>query len=311
MQVVQLLIEEEEPGWNERNGFLLPEKTDSAATRFGLAFEDAVVKLANKVLGGKVTRREKYFENGYLSAHIDGVINGKLFEGKTTSSFSFRNSWGEKIIPRYYQCQVAHNLMLSGLTEAVVVCLEFPKDTSEWEKLGWSVGKSAKTGKWIIENFNGEMADSSPLWSNPFIWAETLFEMGYFHQYEIAADKAAQEAMLESYAKTWELVKARKLPEPEDMEDLRRLFPEPKGTLIIPAAIEAKVREYRDIKSELSDTGTQGKRAEQIKTELVNWIRTQKTTIDTESTEKLILRNEQGDKCGQVSKTKTGKLSFV
>jgi hypothetical protein len=302
-------MEEEHPGWNAAHGFTLPERKENAAMRWGTAFENALATLAARHTGGRVTKREKQYTDSLspcgaqLSCHIDGMIRGKLYEAKTTSSFSYRNSWGALCIPDYYQAQVQHNLMLTGLSEAVVVCLEFPKAPEEWEQEGWYVINYGP--KWWLQNALREISDVEPL-----AWARTLYEMGYFHRYEIAADKQRQQAMKDSYAEFWEHIKAETPPEPENYEDLKRIFPEPKGTLVVPQEMKTKIAMYRSIGEEIGTGGALAKHRERLKVEILSWARKQSTVLDDESTEALILRDECGNKCGSFSRTKTGTLMF-
>jgi hypothetical protein len=116
--------------------------------------------------------------------------------------------------------------------------------------------------------------------------------------------------MLDGYAKFWESIMAERPPEPETYDDIKRLFPEPRGTLIVPPAIEMKLREYRDITEELGGSGPQAKRREQLKIEVLSWARQQTTVLDDESMESLVMRSEAGEKCGSFTKTKTGALMF-
>jgi hypothetical protein len=299
-------MEERKPGWNAARGFLLPEREETAAMRWGTAFEDAIVKLAGRALGGRITQREAEYRlpgEPFLTCHIDGIIRGRLYEAKTTSSFSFNTTWGEHSIPTYYQAQVQHNMYLTGLKEAVVVCLEFPVTPEKWEANGWEIlmDSPARALRNMRLHIGGKY---------PFCWAETLSEMGYFHTYEIEADQEAQQAMLEGYRKFWKRIEAEEPPEPENYEDIKRLFPEPRGTLIVPPAIEMKLRECRDITAELGGTGPQAKRRDQLKVEILAWARTQATTLDDESMEGLIMRSEAGEKCGSFSKSKAGSLVF-
>jgi hypothetical protein len=310
LAVWQEIMEEQKPGWNAAHGFTLPEREETAAMRWGTAFEDAVAKLAGRVLKGRVTKREREYwirldplDGAKLTCHIDGIIKGRLYEAKTTSSFNFNTAWGERTIPAYYQAQVQHNLMLTGLREAVVVCLEFPVTPEKWEANGWTISHTIP-GVFLLENHALNLSVV------PAMWANVLSEMGYFHVYEIEADMEAREAMLEGYRKFWESVQAEEPPEPENYEDIKRLFPEPRGTLIVPPAIEMKLREYRDITAELGGTGPQAKRRERLKVEILAWARTRKTTLDDESMEGLVMRNEAGEKCGSFSKSKTDSLVF-
>jgi hypothetical protein len=301
-------MEERKPGWSAERGFLLPEREETAAMRFGTAFEDAIAALAGKALGGRVTRREREFAQELpggapLTCHIDGVVKGRLYEAKTASSFSFNASWGEKGVPAHYQAQVQHNLMLTGLKEAVVACLEFPVAPEKWEANGWRIGANLRGDPLLKNDAKGEAF-------SPSFWAEALEEMGFFHVYEIAVDREAQEAMKAGYAKFWETVKAETPPESETYADIKRLFPEPRGTIVVPPFIELKLREYRDIGAEIGEGGTLAKRREQLKLETLAWARGQAPELDDESTESLVMRNEAGEKCGSLGKTQSGSLVF-
>jgi hypothetical protein len=303
----QEIIEEEKPGWNAAHGFTLPEREETAAMRWGTAFEDAIAKLAGKHLGGRVTKRENQYlytlpSGASLTCHIDGVIKGRLYEAKTTSSFSFNASWGEKIIPSSYQAQVQHNLYLTCLSDAVVVCLEFPKAPEKWEAEGWTT-TMLPDGKSLWLSRNGKETD-------PYRWAQILDEMGFFHIYEISNDRSAHSKMTDIYAQFWESIETEKPPEPETYDDIKRLFPAPRGTLIVPQAIEIKLREYKDITAELGGTGPQAKRRDKLKVEILSWARKQAPELDDESMECLVMRNESGEKCGSFGKTKNGALVF-
>jgi hypothetical protein len=285
-----------------------PESGRNRRYAVGTAFEDAIAKLAGKRLGGRVTKREKVYRDELtpcdapLTCHIDGIIKGCLYEAKTASSFSFSTSWGKDRIPAYYQAQVQHNLLLTGLKKAVVVCLEFPETPDKWEAMGWYVCHERE--RWLLQNEDLKRS------IEPDAWAHTLAEMGFFHLYTITADKTARLAMLDSYVEFWESIRAEQMPEPENYDDIKRLFPEPKGTIIVPQAVEIKLREYREITEELGETGPQAKRRDQLKVEILSWARTRTAVLDDESTESLIMRNEAGEKCGSFSKTKKGTLVF-
>jgi hypothetical protein len=193
--------------------------------------------------------------------------------------------------------------MLTGLTEAVVVCLEFPRAPEEWEKDGWIIEWSDSLKKFWIR-LNGKAANIS-------IWAETLAEMGYFHTYEIAADKIAQDAMVEKYAAFQEKYLDTGTPPPaETYEDIKRLFPAPVGTLIVPAGIAGKIAEYKSIGDEISDRGMLGKRREELQVEILSYGRAHETVIDNESAEKFLMLDEAGNKVAQFGKDKNGWLSF-
>jgi predicted phage-related endonuclease len=50
-EIWQIICEEREPGFNEKKGFALPVREETAAMRFGNAFESAVIELAEREQG--------------------------------------------------------------------------------------------------------------------------------------------------------------------------------------------------------------------------------------------------------------------
>jgi predicted phage-related endonuclease len=67
----------------------------------------------------------------FITCHIDGMyedIVPVLHEGKTTSSYTFREKWGEpgtNMVPREYFIQVQHQMMLTNTKKAIVSVLVF------------------------------------------------------------------------------------------------------------------------------------------------------------------------------------------
>jgi putative phage-type endonuclease len=139
--VWQQICEEREPGFNEKHGYTLPVFEETAAQRWGLCFENAIAELAERETGKRILDRERFFEKDNMTAHVDGIFNdGALYEAKTTTSFMFRDSWGEPgtdHIPRYYQAQVQWNRNLAGLQTARVFVLTWPETPDAWERMGW------------------------------------------------------------------------------------------------------------------------------------------------------------------------------
>jgi len=134
----------------EKNNFEFPVFEGNAATRWGTAFESAIIELTGK----DITDREKFYERDYLTCHVDGIIDGSvLYEAKTTSAMNYHESWGEPgtdQIPMIYQLQVQHNLLLTGLESAVLSVLVFPRRVEEWEEMGWMPEKSIpEAPSWI------------------------------------------------------------------------------------------------------------------------------------------------------------------
>jgi predicted phage-related endonuclease len=309
-------MEEREPGWNERHGHTLPPPPDNAAIRWGTAFETAVIDLAAQATGWAIADREMFFQKKtespgpLITCHIDGRYfspDGEcpaLHEGKTTSSFMFHNSWGTPgtdHVPQSYYCQAQHQMICTGIGEVIISVLVFPETPEAWEEAGWYTGRVKR--KWLLQN------DELKLGVDPKKWAHTLAEMGFFRQYSVPAKPSLQAVMIERYKAFWEnYVIPGILPEPENYDDIKRLFPEPKKTLVVPDAIERMLSEYAVINKELKG---QEKRQEEIKVKALAWAREEAGgVIDDESAEALILRNGSGDKVGSFSKNKNGVLSF-
>lgn len=311
LEVWQLILEERQPGYNAAHGYTLPEFKEGAPLRWGLAFEDAVVALSEEARGGGVTigAREQFYSRdltasdnpeGPLTCHIDGLYNLGHFilhEGKTTTAFAFREKWGEPgtdRIPQVYQVQVQHQMMCTGASEVIVSVLVFPEMPDEWEKMGWSVvGPEPDHERYWLRRPSGTLMI-------PSAWAVPLAEMGYFHQYRVKANPEAQTAMLASYRDFWEHnVLGEVPPDPRDYEDVRRLFPAPKGTIVCDDILVGWLREYKDIRDELGGKGMLSRRADELKVLILERARATDATIDDESREKTILRDQAGAKLGQ------------
>jgi predicted phage-related endonuclease len=151
LSVWQSIMEEREPGWNEKHGYTPPEPPDSAAIRFGTAFESAVVELAERAAGKRIKHREEFLsiafngaviKDGPLTCHIDGVyMNGDmpstLHEGKTTNAFTFREKWGQPgtdKIPQVYQVQVRTRCCVPGRRKRLPACWFFQKCRTSGKK---------------------------------------------------------------------------------------------------------------------------------------------------------------------------------
>jgi predicted phage-related endonuclease len=198
-----------------------------------------------------------------------------LHEGKTTSSYTFREKWGEpgtNMIPREYYIQTQHQMMLTGAKKNIVSVLVFPERPDKFENLGVNVK----------EIYTEE-------------WADMLAQMG---QYTIDANPELQELMLQEYINFWNNhVLKRVPPEPVTFDDIRRLAVEPKETVIADEQIERLAVEYRDITGEMASAK---KRKDAIKVQIVKYmIENQQGNIDDDSTQKLILRDSAGHKLGQ------------
>jgi len=316
LEVWQRIMEERENGFNARNGYTLPPEPESAALRWGVAFEDAVVELAEIAQSKCIADREKYFEftrsesdnSVYknITCHVDGVYAGRiLHEGKTASAFSFREKWGEPNtdrIPRLYQIQVQHQIMCTGADEAIVSVLVFPETPDKWEKDGWVICK-------YIDSYRIKKESDKDVYGlKPSSWARVLCEMGYFHQYFIKRNDEVINLLIKYYFDFWENhVLTGKPPEARNYDDVKRILSEPKSTIIVPDYIERKMLEHRGITEE---TANAKKRKDRLKTIITKYAVQNIGEIDDESREAIIFRSNSGEKLGSWSKDKNGKHIF-
>jgi hypothetical protein len=298
------LMEEIYPGYCEANKIEPPKPVDSAALRWGSAFEETVILLAEKKIGMAIGDKEKYFEDIFergdgkrdlkITCHLDGTYDGLNYglvnhEGKTTSAFAFREKWGEPgtdRVPREYAVQVQHQMMLSKSKQTIISVLVFPARVEEYEEAGCDPQK--------IDRVN---------------WGRVLYEMGCFHQYIIDADPQLQNLMLDEYLRFWDCCIVGKTPPPiETWNDIKILLPEPRGTIVASEQQERWSSEYAQINAEISMAK---KQQEKLKTLLISEIeREAEHPIDNDSVEALILRNQQGHKIASYAKEKSGKKVF-
>jgi predicted phage-related endonuclease len=323
-----LEIEEElHPGFAAEHGYAPSAREESAAMRWGTAFESAVIELAERErnngikiidregeyavgLDGKINRKDR--AKNVVTCHVDGKYTlaaggytNTLHEGKTTSVFTFREKWGAPgtdHVPQGYYCQAQHQMICTGAEQVIVSALVFPETPDAMEKNGLCVIQQ-KDGEYTIGNEKwGIRRDCSDI-------ADMLSFLGFFHQYTVPAKPSLQAAMLDRYKAFWgKYILPGVPPEPQNYDDIKRLFPEPKRTLIVNEAVERMLSEYAQINKELKG---QEKRQEEIKVKALSWARNEAGgVIDDESTEALILRNGSGDKVGSFSKNKNGALTF-
>lgn len=298
------------PGYNAAHGYTLPEFKEGAPLRWGLAFEDAVVSLSEEAVGENIVDREMlctpaqlmnmetmlydYADLDFITCHIDGHYNehDALHEGKTTTAFAFREKWGEPgtdRIPREYQIQVQHQMLCRGAAEVIVSVLVFPEMPDQWEKMGWeirAVPEQAIVGGYQIWK-DGRFV-------NPIDWARPLAEMGYFHQYKIPANPKLQALMLEHYREWWtRYVIGDTPPQPRTYADVKRLTPEPCGTIIADEDLARWIAEHKQIGEE---SAAAAKSRDALKVKMIAHAATLAATQDEESADKWIIRDTQGKK---------------
>jgi hypothetical protein len=136
-----------------------------------------------------------------------------------------------------------------------------------------------------------------------------VFEQcGFFYQYSVKANPEAQRLMVNAYREFWEkYVLTGTPPEPRSYNDIKRLCPAPKSTIVVPDAIKWKLLEYKGIVEESAEAA---KRKERLKTIITKYAAAHAGPIDDDSREAVIFRDETGKKLGSWSKTKSGSLMF-
>ncbi len=211
------IMESMKPGFCEDNGYIKDEFKGNTATRFGNAFEDEVLKATEINYQKEITDQQHLFKKDFMSCHVDGVMGEYLIEAKTTSYFSFKDSFGEPgtdRIPPEYGTQVQHNMMVSGLDKCIMPVLVFPKRQAEYEAEGIGVDNDFS------------MIDIKK-------WVEVLVEMGSLKYYEIDANPRLQQMMLRAYQEWWtRYIDGCTPPEPENYDDIIRMCSAPVGTII-------------------------------------------------------------------------------
>jgi hypothetical protein len=325
LEVWQLLCEERTPGFNAVRGYTLPEHKDSAPLRWGKAFEPAVIALAEEALESRIDSREAAFyldfkglehDNpaaGPITCHIDGWYRSPdlgeatpLHEGKTTSLFPFREKWGPEgtdKIPVSYAVQTQHQLACTGAELDIVSVLVFPETPDKFEELGWQVVKNG-LDEWCVSR---DSIACRPCYD----WADVFRDIGNFHQYPVPANRDAQRGLLDAYRHFWDHnILTGIEPEPRTYDDVKRLFPEPKKTIVCPPLIAGWFAEMKAIGEEIGEGGSMSKRKKRLAQITLDWARKQDGTLDDESRTATIFRDEAGKKLGQFAKQKNGVLVF-
>jgi len=295
-EIWQIMKEELYPGFNKSKGYELPPPVDNASIRWGLAFEDSVIKLTELETDEKIIDQERLYEKGNCTCHIDGMYLGsntasRIHEGKTTSEFPYRKKWGEpgtSRVPGVYQVQTQHQMYCTGADLDIVSVLVFPKAPAEWEKEGIEV-KNNPAGGWFLHTAENIISLND--------WASVLHQMGYFHQYPVPRDDNAIKSMLEGYEDFWNrYIIGGEEPIIDRYDDIRRAFPEPVGTIICDPDFESMISEYGSIRNELGKSGPLSKRQTQLKTMILEKARFLDPVIDDESRDKTIFMSTEGKK---------------
>ena len=310
------IMESREPGFCEKHGYKFEPFTGNIQTDFGSAFEDAICEIVEVTKGIKIADRERFYDastqvevinintdtsrvsvedQSYITCHIDGMIeiDGEtcLIENKTTSSHYFYDNFSEKLnrIPLNYMCQIQHNLYLTGLNKCMMNVLVFPKRVDEFVADGWSVIKQA---------LNYYLLKKDEELINPLEWAYTLSEMGYLKTFIIERDDDLIKLMLEKYSTFWnENILKGIMPDVVNIDDIKAIYTEPKGTVVASEQVERWVSERKLLMLEKKEIET---KIEQLKTLELEYMRqSDDKVIDEETRDKTFLMSRAGKKLAQ------------
>ena len=248
-------MEDLEPGFCDKNGYLYEKFDGNAATRFGHAFELANIEITENKLGCVITDQERVFTETYngvpLSSHVDGLIeiDGKtvLFEGKTTTERAFNSKWdiATNGIPKVYMTQLQHNMFLSGTDEAIISVLVFPFVPADMEKKGYEV--CIEDGEYFICHKDVDIAFD--VFTD---WAEPLSLMGYHHIFKIKRDEELIQEMLNRYESFWtNHVLTKTPPSITGYDDIKHLIASPSGEIEATEEMKELWSEKCDIENEI------------------------------------------------------------
>lgn len=317
LHIFQIIMEENQPGWNESKGYTLPEFEESAPLRWGNAFENAIIQLASEQFDTEITEREKLYTKEFdgftLSAHVDGRIDEKtLFEGKTawsrafysikgedcnseTGEIEFKRRWGEPgtdEVPAEYQIQAAVQRICTGADLVRLSLLVFPKSTQEFEDLGWEI-KHNETA--YNSGFYTMIEPLTKTKYNPYTWALIFAQIGNFHTYNLPTNNKLEERIIDTIHDFNELYVKTELPPPAtNYPDIRRILTQPIGTIIATPEIITKASEYSELVRQLGSSGPNKKRQESLKIEILNWMEAQRKNDWNVPNDKLVLISPDG-----------------
>lgn len=305
----QEIMEQLQPGFNEEKGYLQPEKPDSAAIRWGNAFESAIIKLAEDKFNDKIIDREKLykrqFEDIELSCHVDGIFQKTddgliLHEGKTTNTRAFysikedKKRWGEDgtdEVPMEYQIQSAVQRICTGADLVRLSVLVFPRSAEEWEEMGWEIIKSERhDGEYRINNAKEPVEVDAPI-----CWAEVFQKIGNFKTYNLPSNPKLENLIIEKIKKfDADYVKTKIPPKCTEYKDVQRLLTNPMGTIIATPELKAMAAEYSEIVRQTGSSGPLAKRKEKLKTEIMDKMMTMKKNDWSDPPDKMVLLDPDG-----------------
>lgn len=309
------IMESRQPGFCARNGYEIPPFEESAAIRFGKAFESAVIELAEQKQAMKIIDRERVYslaiagQPDAISCHIDGMydFDGRLHEGKTTNVWTWKDNFAHGIdgepdrVMVEYLIQANHQMICAGSDEVIMSVLVFPKRQNEWEDEGLEISDDGGYGIFFPPNREKEFHPYGKHFIEPIQWAHTLNQMGYFHQYHIKADPVLQSLMLEQYEKFWRVnVIGQKMPDLQDMVDVKSVIKNPVGTVVLEGDSALLAKEAIEIAGEERILKA---RKEKLKIAIIQTAKDGEKHIDESSENKFVFLDEYGKKLASYAKS--------
>lgn len=295
----QEIMEQLHPGFNAEKNYIHPIYPDSAAIRWGNAFENAIIWLAEDKFNDKIIDREKLFvktiltkhqavgittalntDNIELSCHIDGAFqnidNGLiLHEGKSCNSRTYYSIKDDKKVfgdpetdqvPISYQIQTAVQRICTGADLVRLSVLIFPKTAEDFEEMGYKVEfyQVAHNDHYVILDKDNNCVNISE-------WAKTFAEIGNFKTYNLPSNPKLENLIIEKIKKfDADYVKTKIPPKAQEYGDVRRLLRSPQGTIIATEELKKLSVEHAEATRQLGKSGPLEKRREAIKIKIMN-----------------------------------------
>lgn len=271
------IMQEEHPGFLESVGIIIPEKKPAgSALKLGLAFENAIMDHV-----GLEGEREKYFENGIHTAHVDSYETSQkdpyISEIKTTSSFVFREKFGEENtdqIPPEYIVQVNQQMWLSDTDYCIMHVLVFPESQDKLEKSG------------IIETSYQEKRSI----------IQSLDMMGFLKTYKIIRDEMIVSRIRKIGARFWKSIENKKPPRAMNITDVQKILLPVSGECLANPEIIEKIKWYNYINSEFNRTK---KEKEKVAGELLKYMMDH---CRESKSGKMVIKNNRGFNVASYSK---------
>lgn len=338
----QNLKEATEPGWNKKHGYQLPPAPDNASIRWGLAFEDAIINLAEDREGVNIGMREAYYQkeinNIALSCHLDGIIVSDpyaIHEGKSTHQWAYTSKkkeiidrlghdgqlengfniirrWGDPgtdQTPQEYQVQAAVQRICTGAALVKLSVLVFEKAPQQYEDMGWEVINISTNQHSAGDQYGLKKEGTRTL---PYEWARVLAQMGNFQTYLLPSAPDLENAIIEAVTKfDRDHLRPGIPPQATLWDDVRRLLPNPCGTVIATPELVNLCKEYSETVRQLGSASPIRKRQEIIKPRIMDLANALTRTEWTEPPDRLlVLDPDGGEKLAEFHKQADGKLVF-